>query len=53
MFIYFNYKRISELEKDNDQIKFYQNKNEINDNLSFEVNKNIIDYINSLKIIKG
>lgn len=53
MFIYFNYKRISELEKDNEQIKYYQNKNEVNDNLSFEVNKNIIDYINSLKIIKG
>lgn len=53
MFIYFNYKRISELEKDNEQLKFYQNKNEVNDNLSFEVNKNIIDYINSLKIIKG
>lgn len=53
MFIYFNYKRISELEKDNETIKFYQNKNEVNDNLSFEVNKNIIDYINSLKIIKG
>ena len=53
MFIYFNYKRISELEKDNEQMKYYQNKNEVNDNLSFEVNKNIIDYINSLKIIKG
>lgn len=51
--VVFNRMRISKINEDTEDVLYNQFKSDKNTTLSYEVNKNIIDYINSLDIVEG